>query len=237
VNDALLTLSPEFDRLYAHEGRPSIPPEQLLRALLLQAFYSIRSERLLMEQMEFNILYICYMGHALMPDRQRPEKRRITLAGDKGYDVTDFLKELRARNVTPHIAAQGHKTKSGKTRKTAIDRRTTRHAGYRVSQKVRKRVEEIFGWTKSSAGAAKTKIRGKARGGGRFPDYIRYKSEHNPFGAVDTGLCGNGAIAGTGHGEIPENHGGEKPRYSHFGPEFRHRRSGDNFYDGLWPGN
>jgi hypothetical protein len=77
--------------------------------------------------------------------------------------VTDFLKELRARNVTPHIAAQGHKTKSGKTRKTAIDRRTTRHAGYRVSQKVRKRVEEIFGWTKSSAGAAKTKIRGKAR--------------------------------------------------------------------------
>jgi cytochrome c2 len=91
-----------------------------------------------------------------MPDRQRPEKRRIALAGDKGYDVT----ELRARNVTPHIAVQGHKTKSGKTRKTAIDRRTTRHAGYRVSQKVRKRVEEIFAWTKSSVGAAKTKFRG-----------------------------------------------------------------------------
>jgi len=312
VSDALLTLSPEFERLYAREGRPSIPPEQLLRALLLQAFYSIRSERLLMEQMAFNSLYkwfvglnpddrvwdasvfaknrdrlleaevaakllkavvdhprvkrlmskdhfsvdgtlidawasmksfrrkdgeedagdtegggsnedcnfrgkrrsnethesrtdpearlfrkgngkesrLCYMGHALMEnrnglvvdgclsrasgtaereaalemlDRGQPEKRRITLAGDKGYDVSDFVKELRARNITPHIAVQGHKTKNGKTRKTAIDRRTTRHAGYRVSQRVRKRVEEIFGWTKSSAGAAKTRFRGKDR--------------------------------------------------------------------------
>ena len=313
VNDALLALSPEFERLYAREGRPSIPPEQLLRALLLQAFYSIRSERLLMEQMAFNSLYkwfvglnpddpvwdastfaknrdrlleaevaakllkavvthprvkrlmskehfsvdgtlidawasmksfrrkdgedddagssggggsngdrnfrgerrsnethesrtdpearlfrkgrgkesrLCYMGHALMEnrnglvvdgclsrasgtaereaalemlDRVRPEKRRITLAGDKGYDVSDFVTELRARNVTPHIAVQGHRTKNGKPRKTVIDRRTTRHDGYRVSQKVRKRVEEIFGWTKSSAGAAKTKFRGKDR--------------------------------------------------------------------------
>jgi transposase len=66
VNDALLKLSPEFERLYAREGRPSIPPERLLRALLLQAFYSIRSERLLMEQMEFNSLYKWFVG--LNPD-------------------------------------------------------------------------------------------------------------------------------------------------------------------------
>ena len=311
VNDALLRLSPEFERLYAREGRPSIPPERLLRALLLQAFYSIRSERLLMEQMEFNSLYkwfvglnpddrvwdastfaknrdrlleaevaakllravidhprvkrllskehfsvdgtlidawasmksfrrkdgsdedgdpggngarnfraekrsnethesrtdpdarlfrkgngkearLCYIGHALMEnrhglvvdgcltqatgkaereaaltmiDRQRAARgsRRITLAGDKLYDSWDFVKALQARKVTPHIAIQGHKTKTGKTRKTAIDGRTTRHAGYAISQRVRKRIEEIFGWGKSSAGMGKTKFRGTTR--------------------------------------------------------------------------
>jgi transposase len=311
VNDALLKLSPEFERLYAREGRPSIPPERLLRALLLQAFYSIRSERLLMEQMEFNSLYkwfvglnpddpvwdastfaknrdrlleaevaakllkavvdharvkrlmskehfsvdgtlidawasmksfrrkdgsdedggsggngerdfrgekrsnethesrtdpdarlfrkgngkesrLCYIGHALMEnrnglvvdgclsrasgtaereaalamiDRQRESRgwKRMTLAGDKLYDVWDFIKALRERNVTPHIAIDGHVTSSGKRRKTAIDRRTTRHPGYRISQTVRKRVEEIFGWGKGSAGMAKTKFRGTAR--------------------------------------------------------------------------
>jgi hypothetical protein len=87
----------------------------------------------------------------------------MTLAGDKLYDVWDFIKALRERNVTPHIAIDGHVTSSGKRRKTAIDRRTTRHPGYRISQTVRKRVEEIFGWGKGSAGMAKTKFRGTAR--------------------------------------------------------------------------
>lgn len=309
VNDALAGLSCEFEKLYAREGRPSIPPERLLRALLLQAFYSIRSERLLMEQMEFNGLYkwfvglnpddavwdastfcknrdrlleadmavkllqgvishprvkrllsrehfsvdgtlidawasmksfrrrdggdddappgrnaergfrdakrsnethasttdpdarlyrkgkgkesrLCYMGHALMENRSglavagcltqatghaereaalamltqhRKGQRRISLAGDKGYDATEFVRELQARKVTPHIAIQGYATKTGKRRKTAIDGRTTRHPGYAISQIVRKRIEEIFGWAKSSAGMAKTKFRGTKR--------------------------------------------------------------------------
>lgn len=310
VNDVLADLSVEFDRLYAREGRPSIPPEHLLRALLLQAFYSIRSERQLMEHMAFNSLYkwfvglnpddpvwdastfcknrdrlleadvsakllqgvidhprvkrllskdhfsvdgtlidawasmksfrprdddeqgpsgggrnaerdfhkekrsnashesttdpdarlyrkgngkesrLCYMGHALMENRHglvvggcltqangtaerdaaldmivdyRPGKRRITLGGDKGYDVEDFVKDLQNLKVTPHIAIDGHTTKSGKTRKTAIDGRTTRHAGYEISQRCRKRIEETFGWIKSGAGMGKTKFRGTRR--------------------------------------------------------------------------
>lgn len=314
VNDALGALSGDFDALYAVDGRPSIPPERLLRALLLQAFYSIRSERLLMEQMEFNTLYkwfvglnpdervwdastfaknrdrlldaeiaskllaaivahprvkrllskdhftvdgtmidafasmksfrrkdgdddgpdeggngmrnfrrekrsndthesktdldarlfrkgngkesrLCYIGHALMEnrhglvieaeltratgtaeceaalimlDRVRPftpgkAHRRITLGGDKLFDRWDFVSTLKARVITPHIAVQGHKTKTGKRRKTAVDGRTMRHPGYGVSQIVRKRVEEVFGWTKYAAGLRQTKFRGLSR--------------------------------------------------------------------------
>lgn len=328
VNDVLGSLSPGFAALYSRTGRPSIPPEQLLRALLLQAFYSIRSERQLMEQLEFNLLFrwfvglgiddavwdastfchnrdrlleaevsamllrgvvehrkvrrlisrdhfsvdgtlieawasmksfrpkgykkggddgdappgrnaerdfhgetrsneshvsstdpdarlsrkgagkesrLCYMGHALMENRNglvvsgalsraggtaereaalemlgrhrsnqhRPGKRRltprrITLAADKAYDVTPFIGDLRARGVTPHIAIDGHLTKTGKRRKTAIDGRTTRHAGYAVSQRCRKRIEDVFGWIKSSAGQAKTKFRGRDRVASQF---------------------------------------------------------------------
>ena len=314
VNEALASMSVAFDGLYAADGRPSIPPERLLRALLLQSFYSIRSERLLMEQMEFNMLYrwfvglgpdepvwdasvfaknrdrlleaeiaakflaavvahprvkrllskdhftvdgtmidafasmksfrrkdgdddapgpggngernfrdetrsndthasrtdpdarlfrkgrgkesrLCYLGHTLMEnrhglvveteltratgtaeceaalamlERRRPATpgktpRRITLSGDKGFDQWDFVSTLKERSITPHIAVQGYKYPSGKTRKTAIDGRTTRHPGYAVSQIVRKRVEEIFGWAKYAAGHARTKFRGLKR--------------------------------------------------------------------------
>jgi IS5 family transposase len=97
-------------------------------------------------------------------DRHRGESnRRITLGADKAYDVTDFVGELRSRSVTPHIAIDGHLSKTGKPRKTAIDRRTLRHAGYAVSQRCRKRIEEVFGWIKASAGLAKVKLRGRAR--------------------------------------------------------------------------
>lgn len=316
VNDVLVSLSCEFEGLYSPTGRPSIPPEQLLRALLLQAFYSIRSERQLMEQLDFNMLFrwfvglglddavwdatvfchnrdrlleaevsakllagvvehrkvrrllsrdhfsvdgtlieawasmksfrpkdggeddtgsgsgrnrerdfhgdkrsnethesatdpdarlyrkgngreskICFMGHAFMEnrnglavgggvslatgtaereaalamiDKYRPMdgkggKRRITLAGDKGFDVTAFVDDLRKRDVTPHIAVQDHLTKTGKRRKTRIDGRTTRHAGYAISQRIRKRIEEIFGWVKVQGGQDKTKFRGRRR--------------------------------------------------------------------------
>jgi IS5 family transposase len=132
---------------------------------------------------------LAYMGHALMENRHGlavdggvtlatgtaereaalafldriPGERRITLGADKGYDVTAFVQDLRDRSVTPHIAIDGHLTKTGKRRKSAIDRRTTRHPGYAVSLRCRKRIEEIFGWIKSAAGLTKVKLRGRAR--------------------------------------------------------------------------
>src|SRR5258707_235510 len=134
---------------------------------------------------------LCYMGHALMENRhglavlggvsratgtaERDEalvlvdrrrgrrRRRITLGADKAYDVEAFVQALKQRSVTPHIAIDGHLSKTGKPRKTAIDNRTLRHAGYAVSQRCRKRIEEVFGWLKSSAGLARVKLRGCAR--------------------------------------------------------------------------
>jgi transposase len=310
ANEALSALDGEFAALYpVRLGRPSIPPERLLRAMLLQAFYGIRSERQLMERMEFDLLFrwfvglgvddpawdhssfaknrdrllagqiaakflqavlaqprvkrllssdhfsvdgtlieawaslksfrrkdgsdqdgdgpgrnaerdfhgekrsnethasttdpearlyrkgdgqparLCYIGHALMENRhglvvggaaslatgtaerevalelldRRQTSRRITLGADKAYDVAQFAHDLRRRSVTPHIAIDGHITKTGKRRRTAVDRRITRHAGYEVSQRCRKRIEEVFGWIKGSAGLAKVKLRGRAR--------------------------------------------------------------------------
>ncbi|MEM7742015.1 MAG: IS5 family transposase, partial [Pseudomonadota bacterium] len=138
---------------------------------------------------------LCFMGHALMENRNglvvggtitqasgtaerdaalemidthrattgRDGQRRITLGGDKGFDVAGFVDDLRARKVTPHMAVQDHVTKTGKRRKTRIDGRTTRHPGYEVSQRIRKRIEEIFGWLKVNAGQDKTRFRGKER--------------------------------------------------------------------------
>ena len=309
ANAALKDLSRDFTRLYTNFGRPSIPPERLLRAMLLHAFYGIRSERQLMERMEFDLLFrwfvglgvddpvwdhstftknrdrllegeiaakflrallaqpqvkrllssdhfsvdgtlieawasiksfrrkdgsdqdgdgpgrnaernfhkekrsnethesttdpearlyrkgdgqpakLCYMGHAVMENRhglvvaggvtqatgtaereaalrylgRRRRRRRITLGADKAYDVRQFVADLRARRVTPHVAVDGHIRKSGKPRATAVDQRTTRHPGYAISQRCRKRIEEVFGWVKSSACLAKVKLRGQAR--------------------------------------------------------------------------
>jgi len=93
----------------------------------------------------------------------RAGRRRITLGADKAYDVRQFIADLRRCNVTPHIAIDGHVRISGKPRVTAIDRRTTRHPGYDVSQRCRKRIEEVFGWIKGSAGLARIKLRGRVR--------------------------------------------------------------------------
>ena len=310
VNEALGALEREFAALYSPIGRPSIPPEKLLRAMLLQAFYSIRSERLLMERLEYDLLFrwfvgigvddpawdhstfsknrdrllegdiaakflaavlarprvkrllssdhfsvdgtlieawasmksvkpkdgsneppaegggrnaekdfhgqkrtnethasttdpqarlykkgkgkeakLCFMGHGLMENRHgllvdacltfadghaervaalhmvepladRP--RRITLGTDKAYDTEDFVNELRSMKVTPHVA----QNTSG--RRSAIDGRTTQHGGYTVSQRIRKRIEEAFGWIKTVAGQDKTKFRGRDRVGWAF---------------------------------------------------------------------
>jgi transposase len=302
---ALGALNQQFEGLYSTIGRPSIAPEMLLRATLLQAFFSVRSERMLMEQIDYNLLFrwfvglpidaavwhptvfthnrdrlleadvaheflaallalpqvkkllssehfsvdgtlidawasmksfrpkdgsgeppspgrngernfhnekrsndthasttdpdarlyrkadgresrLCFMGHVLMENRnglavdatltcatgtaereatlamldRRPTDRRITLGADKAYDVTAFVEDLRLRTVTPHIAIDGRVSKLGVVRKTAVDRRTTRHPGYRASQICRKRIEEVFGWIKTQAGLAKVKLRG-----------------------------------------------------------------------------
>lgn len=87
--------------------------------------------------------------HMIEPWADRPG--RITLGGDKGFDMPDFVNELRSMNVTPHVAA--------KDRYSAVDGRTTRHEGYRISQRVRKRVEEAFGRAKTIGGMAKTRVR------------------------------------------------------------------------------
>jgi IS5 family transposase len=132
---------------------------------------------------------LCFMGHVLMENRnglavdavlthatgtaereaalafidRREADRRITLGADKAYDVTAFVEDLRSRNVTPHVAINGAISKLGAVRKTAVDGRTIRHPGYRVSQICRKRIEEVFGWIKAQAGYAKVKVKGRAK--------------------------------------------------------------------------
>jgi transposase len=300
VRGVLSELSRSLGRLYASEGRPSIPPERLLSALLLQVFYGIRSERQLMEQLDYNLLYrwfvglspddpvwdptvftknrdrlqngevfakfmsrllnhpqvkpllsdehfsidgtlieawasqksfrpkdgsgdadgganfhghkrkndthasttdpdcrlyrkaagreakLCYMGHATMENRHglavagmvtlatgtaerrasetmlkaKATGRRITGGEDKAYDTADHVAHLRALNVTPHVTQNEAITSTGKRRHSAIDRRTTRHKGYHVSQSCRAMTECIFGWGKQHGTMRKTKHRG-----------------------------------------------------------------------------
>lgn len=98
--------------------------------------------------------------HMIEPRADRP--RPITLGADKAYDTADFVNELRSMRVTPHVA------QNDAGRSSAIDGRTTRHAGYDVSQRIRKRIEEAFGWMKTVGGQAKTKFRGVERAGFAF---------------------------------------------------------------------
>ncbi len=301
VDVALKALSPSFNRMYAAWGRPSIAPEKLLRALLLQVLYTVRSERMLMEQLQYNLLFrwfvglnmddavwvptvfsknrdrlmqgdiaekffalilqqasgagllsdehcsvdgtlleawarqksfqqkdkpetappddpgnptvnfhgeirrndthesktdpdarlarksggheskLAYCGNAMIENRNglvvdtelvqcsgTAERDaallmagcirgtgRVTVAGDKGYDTRDFVANLRDMNVTPHVASN-EKRLGG----SAIDVRTTHHAGYKVSQRKRKRIEEVFGWLKTVGMLRKTRHRG-----------------------------------------------------------------------------
>jgi transposase len=294
----LVELSKLFARMYSQIGRPSIPPEKLLRALLLQVLYTVRSERMLMEQLAYNLLFrwfvglnldeevwdvtvftknrerlveadvakeflglvvaeaqalnlmsdehftvdgtlleacaslksfkrkdgeptappedpgnptvnfhgeerrndthvsttdpdamlarkgdgkeakLSYSGHVLMENRNGliadaevlqatgtaerdaallmmeaiPGDHAVTVGADKGYDTKKFVEEARNLNATPHVAQ--------KKKHSAIDGRTTRHAGYAVSQQKRKRVEEIFGWMKTVGGMRKLRHRG-----------------------------------------------------------------------------
>ena len=85
----------------------------------------------------------------------RTGNSRLTLGADKAYDTADFVEALRDVQVTPHVA------QNTTNRSSAIDARTTRHAGYEVSQRKRKRVEEIFGWMKTVGILRKVKLRGQ----------------------------------------------------------------------------
>jgi transposase len=296
TNEALSKLSAQFEQSYSRLGRPSIPPERLMRALLLQIFYSIRSERMLMQQLDYNLLFrwfvgmdmdepvwdatvfsknrdrllsggiaeaffalvleqakrrhwlsnehftadgtlleawaglksyqkkeeppqqgsgtrgemlrrdgyvsktdpeaylyrksnvgkfqLGYLGHVLMENQQAfavagrvthatahgerdaakemiqaitGGQRRVTLGADKGYDEANFIADLRRLKVTPHIQQhQNHR------RRSHLDGRTTRHPGYDLSLRNRKRIEHIFGWLKTTALMRKVRHRGRA---------------------------------------------------------------------------
>jgi hypothetical protein len=91
-----------------------------------------------------------------------PGTRRVTLGADKGYDARDFIAELRHMEITPHIA------QNDTNRHSAVDERATRHSGYQVSQKKRKRIEEVFGWMKSIGLLRKLRHRGLERVGWMF---------------------------------------------------------------------
>src|SRR5260370_17528003 len=104
-------------------------------------------------------------------------EQRVTVGADKGYDTRDFVREMRERNVTPHVS-QNTKRSGG----SAIDRRTTHHAGYAVSQRKRKRIEEVFGWLKTGGMLRKTRHRGVFKLGWLFtfpaPAYTLFPIKH-----------------------------------------------------------
>jgi hypothetical protein len=135
---------------------------------------------------------LCYMGHALMENRNglavdgtltrssgtaecatalsmasSLRSKGKTMGGDKGYDTRNFVMELRELRITPQVAQNAYDTGKAK-RRSAIDGRTTRHPGYGVSQRKRKRIEEIFGWLKTIAGLRQSKFRGLERVGMSF---------------------------------------------------------------------
>lgn len=231
TDEALEELSPLFERLYAKTGRPSIAPERLLRALLLQVLYSVRSERMLMEQLDYNLLFRWFVG--LTPDEpvwvptvftknrdrllegevataffavvlgqakaknltssehftvdgtlveawaghksfkpidaEPPKEGEVPPPPDdpgnptvnfkktkrsKGYDVREFVESLDALGVAPHIARHTNK------RRSAVPEAYERDAGYQVSQRKRKLVEEGFGWMKAVGMVRQVKHRG-----------------------------------------------------------------------------
>ncbi len=108
----------------------------------------------------------------IMIERTRPRTgrpgRRVTLGADKLFDAASFVEALRAKAISPHIAINSSVSKLGKVRKTSVDARTTRHPGYAISQRIRKRIEEAFGWAKPIGGIAKLKVRGLAKADAAF---------------------------------------------------------------------
>src|SRR5215211_4237625 len=209
---ALDELSPVFEDMYAATGRPSVPPERLLKGQLLIALYSkdeadgdgdnngwgdFRGQRRsndthasntdpesrLMRKGNGQPAKLSFMGHALVENRHgllvdlrvspatgfaerelaiemmadHDRLARATVGADRGYDTQDFVENCRALAVTPHVAQNNTR------RRSAIDERTTRHDGYAISQRLRMRIEQVFGWAKTIGGLRRTRYRGVAR--------------------------------------------------------------------------
>src|SRR5712664_85514 len=167
VDAVLKEMSPEFAGLYAANGRPSIAAEKLLRALLLQVLYTVRSERLLMEQLDYNLLFRWFVGlnmdEAVWVPTVFSKNRDRLLEGDiAAAFFAGVVEKIRARGLLSdeHFTVARNQKRPGGS---AIDGHTARHAGYEISQRVRKRVEEIFGWMKTIGLLKKLRHRGQAR--------------------------------------------------------------------------
>ena len=146
-------LSGEFDRLYADSGRPSIPPEKLLRALLLQALYTVRSERLLMEQLNYNLLFRWFVGLEIDDPVWHPTtftKNRDRLVS--GAVAQRLLQQLTELPEIRRLLSDEHVSVDG----TLIEAWTSMKSFVPCSQRARKRIEEFFGWGKTIGQLAKT---------------------------------------------------------------------------------
>src|SRR6201993_662967 len=160
VDEILKEMSPQFAKLYSEVGRPSIAPERLFRSLLLQIFYSVRSERMLIEQLQYNLLFRWFVGMEM--DEEVWNHAVFSKNREKNYNTQEFVRELRGMKITPHVA------QNDTNRSSAIDQRTTRQAGYEMSQLERKRVEQSFGWMKMVGMLRKMKLRGMDKVGWLF---------------------------------------------------------------------
>ena len=123
--------------------------------------------------------------------------RHVTLGGDKNYDTQELVSKLREAAVTPHVAQNQHERRT-----SAIDERTTRHEGYAISQRKRKRVEEIFGWIKTIAGLRKTRHRGKATS--RMDVHLRRGGLQSGADAEPSASCGLRLGKAPGHARAPQ---------------------------------
>lgn len=169
VDAALLEMAPLFEDLYAKTGRPSLPsttdPEaRLMRRKSKESKLSYQGHVLTENRhgLVVDARLTLADGHAereaaLEMLGDLPAGRRLTLGADRGYDTRDFVEGCRALDVTPHVA------QNTTNRRSRIDARTTRHAGYAQSQKRRKRVEEVFGWMKTVGLLRKTHHRGRRK--------------------------------------------------------------------------
>jgi transposase len=188
VDEILKRLSPQFSKMYAKAGRPSIPPEQLLRAQLLQMLYSVRSERLLMGEMDYNTLFRWFVGLNLddavwdatvftknrdrLPEaevakeflgRVVAQARKKEWTSDEHFSVDGTLLEAWAsvKSFQPKDKKSSSVAQNLARRGgSAVDGRTTQHQGYHISQKKRKRIEECFGRLKMIALFRKVRHRG-----------------------------------------------------------------------------